>query len=48
MSDRLSLFGILDWAPFNDERAAYTDLFNSPMAENDPQIRFRIGTLWKF
>jgi hypothetical protein len=45
---RWNLLGILEIAPFQDERALFTNLFSSVMAESDPGIYLRLGTSYKF
>ncbi len=45
---RWNLLGVLEIAPFQDERALFTNLFSSAMAESDPGIYLRLGTSYKF
>ncbi len=43
-----NLVGILEIAPFQDERALFTDLFSSAMPESDLGIYLRLGASYKF
>ena len=43
-----NLLGILEIAPFQDERALFTDLFSSAMPESDLGIYLRLGATYKF
>jgi hypothetical protein len=45
---RWSLFGILEGAPFQDERALFTHLLTGPMFDQDLGTYLRIGTIYKF
>lgn len=45
---RWNLMGVLEIAPFQDERALFTNLFSRTMAETDPGIYVRLGTSYKF
>ena len=39
---------VFEGAPFQDERAAYTDLFNAAMFKNDINTYVRLGGTYKF
>ncbi|MBA3392166.1 MAG: PEGA domain-containing protein [Deltaproteobacteria bacterium] len=45
---RWNLFGIIEGAPFQDERALFTDQFSGPMAEEDLVLYGRVGLSYKF
>jgi PEGA domain len=45
---RWNLLGILEIAPFQDERALFTNYFTRAMPESDPGIYIRLGTSYKF
>lgn len=45
---RWSLYGILEGAPFQDERALFTHLLSAPMFDSDFGTYVRIGTTYKF
>ena len=45
---RWNIYGILEGAPFQDERALFTGVFSGPMADTDFILYFRIGTSYKF
>lgn len=46
--EKFSLYLVFEGAPFQSERAAHTDLFNSPMLEEDPIYNGKIGATLKF
>lgn len=48
MDERWTLYGILEGAPFQDERALFTDLFSGPMFDTDYVLYGRIGLTHKF
>lgn len=45
---RWNLYGILEGAPFQNERALFTGMFSGPMADSDYILYLRIGTSYKF
>ncbi|MEZ4363936.1 MAG: PEGA domain-containing protein [Kofleriaceae bacterium] len=45
---RWNLLGVLEIAPFQDERALFTSFFTRTMADTDPGIYLRLGTSYKF
>ncbi len=45
---RWNLLGILEIAPFQDERALFTNYFTRTMPDQDPGIYIRLGTSYKF
>jgi hypothetical protein len=45
---RWSIFGILEGAPLNEERALFVDDFSRPMFKSDLQLYLRLGTTYKF
>jgi hypothetical protein len=45
---RWSIYGIMEGAPFQDERALFTHLFSAPMFDSDFGTYVRIGTTYKF
>lgn len=45
---RWNLLGVFEIAPFQDERALFTNLFSSTMPDKDPGIYLRLGTSYKF
>jgi PEGA domain-containing protein len=45
---RWSIFGILEGAPFQGERALFTNLFSGPMPETDYILYARAGFTYKF
>ncbi|MBA3819187.1 MAG: PEGA domain-containing protein [Deltaproteobacteria bacterium] len=45
---RWNLFGILEGAPFQDERALFTNLFSGSMPDQDLVLYGRIGLSYKF
>jgi hypothetical protein len=44
----LSIFGILEGAPFQSERALFTSMFSAPMFDTDYDLYARIGITYKF
>ena len=48
IQQRWNVFGILEGAPFQDERALFTELFSGPMFDTDYILYLRIGTSYKF
>jgi hypothetical protein len=48
VQQRWSIFGILEGAPLNNERALFTDDFAHSMPETDLQLYLRFGTTYKF
>jgi hypothetical protein len=45
---RWSIFGVLEGAPFQEERALFTELFSGPMFSSDFGTYLRLGTTYKF
>jgi len=45
---RWNIYGILEGAPFQDERALFTSLFSGPMFDSDYVLYLRLGTTYKF
>ena len=45
---RWNFFGILEGAPFQEERALFTTDFSGPMFETDFNLYLRLGTSYKF
>ncbi|HEY5924312.1 MAG TPA: PEGA domain-containing protein [Kofleriaceae bacterium] len=45
---RWNFFGILEGAPFQEERALFTTDFSGPMFETDYNLYLRLGTSYKF
>jgi len=45
---RWNIYGILEGAPFQDERALFTGMFSGPMADSDFILYLRLGTSYKF
>ncbi len=45
---RWNVYGILEGAPFQEERALFTNLFSSVMPEQDAIIYVRLGLTYKF
>jgi hypothetical protein len=45
---RWNLWGIFEGAPFQEERAAYTDFFNPALIDQDIGTYFRMGATYKF
>lgn len=45
---RWNLLGVLEIAPFQDERALFTNFFSATMPDSDPGIYLRLGTSYKF
>jgi hypothetical protein len=48
IDQRWNLFGQMEGAPFQDERALFTNLFSGPMPEKDVNLYGRIGLTYKF
>jgi len=49
MSERTSFFMVLEGAPFQDERAAFSNLFTSTLlSDSDPIYNVRAGFTYKF
>jgi hypothetical protein len=48
IQQRWSVFGILEGAPLNGERALFTDDFAHSMTDTDLQLYLRLGTTYKF
>jgi hypothetical protein len=48
IDQRWNVYGILEGAPFQDERALFTDLFSGPMFESDYILYARFGLSYKF
>jgi len=45
---RWSLYGVLEGAPFQGERALFTNMFSGPMFKSDFGTYLRLGTTYKF
>lgn len=45
---RWNVFGHLEGAPFQDERALFTNLFSGSMPDKDVNLYFRLGLSYKF
>ena len=45
---RWNIFGILEGAPFQDERALFTNLFAHSMFDTDYILYARVGMTYKF
>lgn len=45
---RWNIYGLLEGAPFQNERALFTGLFSGPMFESDFILYLRLGTSYKF
>ncbi|MDB4963287.1 MAG: hypothetical protein JWP01_3286 [Myxococcales bacterium] len=45
---RWNIYGILEGAPFQDERALFTSLFSGSQAETDYMLYLRLGVSYKF
>jgi len=43
-----NLFVLLEFAPFQSERALFTDEFTSPMLSSDYHTYLRLGSTFKF
>jgi hypothetical protein len=48
VQQRWSLYGILEGAPFQEERALFTQLFSGPMFDSDFGTYLRLGVTYKF
>ena len=48
MEQRWNVFGILEGAPFQDERALFTNDFAHSMFDTDFNLYLRLGTTYKF
>ena len=48
IQQRWSIYGILEGAPFQDERALFTHLFSGPMFSTDYGTYLRLGLTYKF
>jgi hypothetical protein len=48
VTEQMNLFFIFEGAPFQSERAAHTDVFNSTMLGSDPIYNGRLGMSFKF
>jgi hypothetical protein len=48
VEQRWNIYGILEGAPFQNERALYTSLFTGPMFESDFILYLRLGLSYKF
>ena len=48
LQQRWNLFGILEGAPFQSERALFTNLFSAPMFKSDFGLYLRLGLTYKF
>jgi hypothetical protein len=48
IQQRWSIFGLLEGAPLNGERALFTDEFAHSMPDTDLQLYLRFGTTYKF
>jgi hypothetical protein len=48
VTEQMNLFFIFEGAPFQGQRAAHSDVFNSTMLGSDPIYNGRIGTSFKF
>jgi PEGA domain len=48
LEQRWNLLGVLELAPFQDERALFTNYFSNTMFETDPVIYLRLGASYKF
>ncbi len=48
LRQRWNLWLLFEGAPFQAERAGYTDYFNGPLFESDVGTYFRLGTTYKF
>jgi hypothetical protein len=45
---RWTIYGVLEGAPFQDERALFTQMFSGPMFDSDFGTYLRLGTMYKF
>ncbi|MGE0397885.1 MAG: PEGA domain-containing protein [Kofleriaceae bacterium] len=48
VEQRWNIYGVLEGAPANDERALFTSMFSGPMFETDFQLYLRLGLTYKF
>ena len=48
LRQRWNIYGVLEGAPANDERALFTNMFSGSMPDTDAQIYIRLGTSYKF
>ena len=48
IQQRWNLWVLFEGSPFQEERAAFTDVFNSPQLEQDVGSYVRVGATWKF
>ncbi|HWN71643.1 MAG TPA: hypothetical protein VNM90_28595, partial [Haliangium sp.] len=48
LDQQWNVYGILEGAPFQDERALFTDVFSGPMFETDYVLYARLGLSYKF
>jgi hypothetical protein len=48
IQQRWSIYGVLEGAPFQEERALFTGLLSGPMFDSDFGTYLRIGTTYKF
>jgi hypothetical protein len=48
IQQRWNVYGILEGAPFQDERALFTSMFSGPMFDSDYVLYLRVGTTYKF
>jgi PEGA domain len=48
LEQRWNLLGVLEIAPFQEERALFTNFFSKSMPDSDPGIYLRLGTSYKF
>ncbi len=48
LQQRWNIFGILEGAPFQSERALFTNLFSAPMFKSDFGLYLRLGLTYKF
>jgi hypothetical protein len=48
IKQRWNLYLLVEWAPFQEERAVFTDAFTSPLLEEDPISYGQLGATYKF
>ena len=48
LDQQWNVYGILEGAPFQDERALFTDMFSGTMFETDYVLYARLGLSYKF
>jgi hypothetical protein len=48
VQQRWNIYGILEGAPFQDERALFTNMFSGPMFDSDFILYLRLGISYKF